>query len=443
MKKEYDYDVVVLGGGSAGIAAAVSACDAGASVCIVEERKLGGECAFSACTPTKALLHVARLYHAIRSESAQLGITVRDAHIDMRKVQERKRALLRSLYNDGKNVRTFLEKKGISVVEGRGRFFDDHTIIVGATKKISARAFVLAVGATDAPVSFPCSPDVPILRYRDALEQTKLPSSVIIVGGGPIGCEFATLWSLLGVRVTLLQHDAQLLARDEQDLAVLVETGLRKRGVHVVCNATILEAKKQRGSVTVSYQEKDASRVVVRAEQLFVATGRIPYVEGLHLELVKKKDHLFFAGDVSGGMQFTSVAAAEGNIAGWNAAHAGKKRVQKTFASEIIPRVTFTFPELASVGLTLRDAQKIDAHASVHAVPLRALSRAAIDGRREGMLKVVLARDSETILGAHLLGEHAGEVIHEYALAMQAQVPWSTLRSVLRAYPTYSEIAGM
>ena len=142
-------------------------------------------------------------------------------------------------------------------------------------------------------------------------------------------------------------------------------------------------------------------------------------------------------------MQFTSVAATEGSIAGWNAANVGKTKVYESFSDRVVPRVTFVLPELASVGKTLQDAKKIDKKAFAHTVPVRSLSRAAIDNYREGMLKVVLAGDGETILGAHIFGERAGEVIHEYALAMEAHVPWSTMRSMLRAYPTYSEIVGM
>ncbi len=439
----YTYDVIILGGGSAGIAAAERAAEAGASVCVVEEDRLGGECSFFACTPTKALLHAAKMYYSFQHDAAHLGIFAKDIRYDFAQMHKRKDALLKTLYENGTTAKHFLMNKGINVVKGRGRFFDAHTIIVGTTKKISAKAFVIATGAVDAPLSFACDEKVRVLRYRDVVTQTHVPKSVVIVGGGPIGCEFATLWSLLGVRVTLLQYAPQILLREEADLAILAEAALRARGVEVVCNAVVFEAKKKGKNIFVTYQEKDLPRQQVIAEELFVATGRVPNVEGLQLEKIKDRKHIFFAGDVTGDLQFTSVAATEGGIAGWNAAHVGKTRMYESFTNRVVPRVTFVLPELASVGQTLASAKNTDAKAFAYTVPVRSLSRAAIDNHREGVLKVVLAGDGETILGAHLFCERAGEVIHEYALAMQANIPWSTMRSVLRAYPTYSEIVGM
>lgn len=444
MKKEaYDYDVVVLGGGSAGIAAAERAAEAGASVCLVEEGRLGGECSFYACTPTKALLHAARLYHTMRNDAAHLGIYAKEFRYDFVRMQRRKDALLDTLYHQGNDAKKFLAGRGITVVKGRGRFFDTHTILVGTTKKISARAFVIATGAVDAPIPFAYEECVRILRYRDVVRMQHVPRSVVVVGGGPIGCEFATLWSLLGAKVTLLQHAPQLLPREEADLATLAEVSFRARGVHVACNAHVLEARKKGKLVRVAYQTGEEVRKHVEAEEIFVATGRVPNVEGLQLDKLSSQKHIFFAGDVTGDLQFTTVAATEGSIAGWNAAHVGKTKMYEAFNGRVVPRVTFVVPELASVGLTLCEAKKQDKKAFAHVIPVRSLSRAAIDHHREGMLKVVLAGDGETLLGAHLFCERAGEVIHEYALALTAHIPWSTLRDMMRAYPTYSEIVGM
>lgn len=443
MKKTYDYDVVVLGGGSAGIAAADRAASVGVSVCLIEEDRLGGVCSFTACTPTKALLHAARMYHTFVKDAPHFGVSAEHIRYDFGKMVRRKDALVEALYEHGVTAKRFLTKRGVDVVRGRGRFFDDHTVIVGASRKISGGAFVIATGAQDAPVSFSCDDRVKILRYRDAVTRTTVPQSIVIVGGGPIGCEFATLWSLLGVKVTLLQYGSQILPREEAELAALAEAALRARGVHVVCNATVLEARQNGRYVHVVYQQGKESRKRVQAQELFVATGRVPNTEGLQLENLSSRKHLFFAGDVTGELQFTAVAATEGGIAGWNAAHGGKAKMYEAFDPRVVPHVTFIIPELGSVGLTLRDAKKKDKKAFAYTVPVRMLSRAAIDHHREGMLKVVLAGDGETILGAHLFCERAGEVIHEYALAMQAGVPWSTMRNMVRAYPTYSEIVGM
>ncbi|NBX49977.1 NAD(P)/FAD-dependent oxidoreductase [bacterium] len=443
MKKTYDYDVVVVGGGSAGIAAAERAAEAGVSVCLIEEAQLGGECSFSACTPTKALLHAARLYYTLQHDAPHLGIFADRVRFDLSSMQKRKDALLETLYQQGFLAKKFLQERGVDVVKGRGRFFDDHTILVGASKKITGKAFVIATGAVDAPLSFPCEEDVPVLRYRDVVSMRTLTRSVIVIGGGPIGCEFTTLLNFLGVKVTLLQHAPHILVREEADLAALAEASLRERGAQVVCDVQVLGVKRKKKRVEVVYQVGESPRCRGEADALFVATGRIPHTAGLQLEGLKTRKHIFFAGDVTGSMQFTSVAATEGSIAGWNAAHVGSVKLYETFDDRVTPRVTFVFPELASVGLTLRDAKKKDKKAFAYSVPVRTLARAAIDDRRGGMLKVVLAGDGERILGAHLLGERAGEVIHEYALAMRAGVSWSMIRTMLRAYPTYSEIVGM
>ena len=435
--EQFDYDVAILGGGSAGFAALEGAKAAGAQkVCLIEEDRLGGDCAFHACTPTKALLRAAKFYHAIRSEAAHFGIETKSVRIDVKKMMKRKDAVIELMHAKGARLSAQAKALGADVVHGRGRFFDAHTLIIGAKTKVTAKSFVIATGARDREVSMEIASDVPVLRYRDVVEMKSLPSSVVIVGGGPIGCEFATYFSMLGVPVTLLQHGDHILPREDEEMAMLAEKVLRSHGVHVVTNANPLTAKWTRRRIAVTYQEGRKPRQTVLAGALMLAAGREPNLAGLGLEKLKAPKHIFYAGDAAGGLQFTHVAAHSGWIAGWNAANVSSAKKRQAMSGDVVPHVTFIDPEFASVGLTPKEAHEKGFAFTVVKTPVSGLGRAAIDGKRQGMLKVVVDDRTDRVLGAHLLCERAGEIIH-------AGITWTQMRTIVRAFPTYSEIVGL
>lgn len=444
------YDVVVIGGGSAGLAAAEAARATGASVCVIEREGLGGDCPHWACVPTKTLLRSAVLYDHLRHASA-FGIIARNVRFSFRAIAARRARIVQTVTGNGKRLFARMEQLGIDVVYGDARFADDTTIAVGRTK-LRAKTVLVATGAEDVVPPIAGIEFVNVLGSREVTQLHSLPASVCIVGGGPVGAEFATLFSLLGSNVTLLEAGSHILPREDADIAALAAAALRGHGAQVYQNAKALSVTRSGRGVRVTYQVGDRPRTAVTVAALVVAVGRRPRVREIGLldlgvatdahggvvlddMLRTSLKHIFLAGDVAAGYQFTHVAHHQGTLAGLAAAGRAPRPSKKSL---VVPRVTFVEPEVASVGMTEADARKTHAGVQVAKFPIGALSRAVIDDERDGLLKVVVGARGR-ILGGHMLGSRAGEVIHEIALAMHAGIPFDELASLLHAFPTYSE----
>ena len=451
-----NFDVIVIGGGSAGISALEGAHAAGArKLCLIERTdRLGGECPYSACVPTKALLKAARLYHLCKYEVGRYGIHAPRVSFDFAAMAHRKDAVVSALTGDGKRLTEYVKKLKVTVKRGEAKFLTTKTLEVNG-ERVKGEGIVIATGATERVPLMDGIEDVPVFFARDIVRLKHLPRSIVIVGGGPIGSEFSTLFGYLGVKTTLLQHGPHILAREDADLSALAEASLRRKGVAVLTQAETLGVRRHGRKVEVTYQIGRKPRQHVVAEACMIAAGRIPNIDTLALAKAKiTKDergwmklndtlqtstpHIFAAGDVTGRLQFTGTAHHEGFIAGWNAVHHENARVMK-YDERVVPRVTFIDPELAAVGLTPAQATKLKKKFRVREFPVGALGRAAIDGTREGLLKIVVEDKTDQVLGAHLLCERAGEIIHELALAMEARVPFTTVASMIHAYPTWSE----
>lgn len=452
------YDVVVIGGGSAGMAAAESARAGGAKkVCLVEHGMLGGECPTWACVPTKTLLRSAKLYFEAQHLLPRFGIRTGKVTYDFKAIIKRKDAVIKAITGNGERLGEHARRRGITVRHGNASFANAKTLDVGALR-IRASAFVIATGSKETVLDIPGIEEIRPWYSRELVSMTSLPASVVILGGGPIGCEFATFFGLLGVPTTVVEAGPHLLGREDSEISSLVEVALKQQGVRVLTKTTALTVKKRGRGMALTVQTGRRARQTLNADALAIAIGRRANVDGLHLEqagvklnekgnIVSDDDcatsvpHIFVAGDARGGPQFTHVAHYEGAIAGWNAALGVSKAKRKRIESDlqVLPRVTFVEPELASVGLTSLAVTKQKIAHRVYRFPLRGLGRAAVDGRREGLLKVVVDETSGKVLGAHIVGERAGEIIHELALAMRAEVPFSEVQSMLHAYPTWSE----
>lgn len=451
-----EFDVIVIGGGSAGISAIEGARAAGAKrICLIEATdRLGGECPYSACVPTKALLKAARLYQLCKYEVGRYGIHARRVSFDFAAMARRKEAVVNALTGDGKRLADYVKKLKVTVKRGEAQFVTTKTIEV-AGQRVKAEGIVIATGAKERLVDMDGIDEVPVWFARDVVKLRHLPKSIIIIGGGPIGSEFSTLFSYLGVQTTVLQHGSHILSREDADLAALAEASLRRKGATVLTNVQTLGIRRQGRKVSVTYQIGRKPRQHLVAEACMIAAGRAPHVE--HLAVGKAKivrdqngwlklndalqtssKHIFAAGDVTGRLQFTGTAHHEGFIAGWNAVRYSSGELMK-YDERVVPRVTFIDPELAAVGLTAAQAKKLKLKYTVKEFPVGALGRAAIDGMREGLLKIIVEKETDQVLGAHLLCERAGEIIHELALAMQARVPYTVVASMIHAYPTWSE----
>lgn len=453
-RKKFAYDVVVLGGGSAGLSAAFAARRAGAKVAMVAAGKLGGDCPNYACVPTKSLLAAATLYDEIR-RSGKMGIHVERVSFDITAVMARKDGVVDAM-TGRRRLEKILEQEGVTLFRGEASFVDDEAVRVG-THILSARAFVIATG------SVPRLPPITGLDAgsfwtpHEATSLKQLPESLAILGAGPVGCEFATFFSLCGVSVVLFDTAARILPREDEDLSILAQKELVHHGVTFFGNTRVLGAAKRRDHFCLTYQTGDLPRKTLKVEHVLVAAGRKPNVASLGIEntalvldthgdfvfdasLRIRRSSMFVAGDVSGLFPYTHTAHKEGVIAGENAARLarGIKKFQKIDLS-VVPRVTFVMPELASVGKTAEELRRDNVVFATRTFPVGALGRAVIEGERIGCLKVFSDPKTDVILGAHMLGFRAGEVIHELALAMFAQVPISRVMEMIHAYPTMSE----
>lgn len=448
-------DVVVIGGGSAGMSAAFRAAEQGTRVCVIESEKLGGECPNWACVPTKAMLKAASLYHTMRRDGARFGVRARGLTLDMHALMARKDAVVNIITGNGKRLRKALDEAGIELIRGRARFKTKTSIIVGE-RVISAKSFIVATGSREYVPPIDGVEDVPVMSFRDAVSLKRLPESIAIIGGGPVGCEFATFFAKCGVRTLLMHVGPQLLSREDAELAGMAAERLRDLYVNIIPKSKVLTLRKSGRRVGVTYQSGTSARKTVVVDAVMLATGRRPNTDDLALEKagatydaqghlridpsLRIAPHVFAAGDVTGEWQFTHVAHHAGVIAAENAIRHLRGLAPKRMRLDVVPHVTFVDPELASVGMTAQEAAQAGHTIDVKRFPVGALGRAVVDGKREGMFKVIIDQSSGNILGAHLLGERAGEVIHEVALAMHLGARWDDVASMMHAYPTYSEV---
>lgn len=450
------FDVVVIGGGSAGLSAAYAARAQGASVAMIADGVLGGECPNYACVPTKAMLAAAERFDDIRRNARTFGIHASKVRFDVGLMMDRKNAVVRAM-TGGRRIERILEREGVTLFRGTAQFVDDASIKVG-THVLSAKAFVIATGSVPSIPPIANIDDIAYWTPREFVEMDALPESVAIIGAGPIGCEFATFLTLVGVPVVMFDVGAHVLPREDAEASALVQKGLSAHGAVFHGNTKVLGVRQERGGVRVTYQTGTKARHSLRVQRVIIASGRKPNVEMLSVQnagaahdargmlvindgtLRAKGTRCFFSGDVTGLIPFTHTAHAEGYVAGENAARLAKGlRTMRSVDLSVVPYVIFASPELATVGKTAEALAAEGAAFTVWKFPVGALGRAVIEQERSGLLKVCVDKKTDRILGATMVGARAGEVIHELALAMHANIPLATVQSMIHAYPTMNE----
>lgn len=448
------FDIAVIGSGSAGFSAAEQANSLGAKVCIVEEDAWGGECPNYACIPTKALLRSAKLYHHTKHHASDYGVHTGRVTFNFAEIMQRKRAVVDLITGKGERLKKTAHDLGMTAVSGSARFMDEHTIQVGA-RKIKADKFVIATGATSfiPPVAGLAEADY--MTYQDAVSLSERPGSILVIGGGPVGCEFSTFFGMLGTKVTLLQIAPYVLHREDPEISEIARNGLEHIGVDVRVNTKAVSVKKSGRKWRVTFRTGRSKVQSVTVERILVAAGVRANVGSLALEkagvkldekgrlkvsetLQTNKKHIFAAGDVSGGLMFTHTAHEEGYIAGTNAMQKTARTMLKR-DQRVVPRATFVEPEVASVGTTEQEAKDAGKDVLIGRFPVGALGRAVTDGKRQGVVKLIVDKKSRRILGGHIAAERAGEMIHEVTLAMQKRLKVDEIAHMMHAFPTYSE----
>lgn len=441
------YNLVVIGGGTAGLVSAAGGAGLGAKVALVERHLLGGDCLNVGCVPSKALLHAAHVAAEARA-AARAGVAVGDVAVDFPAVMERMRRLRTQIApNDGAPR---LAGLGVDVFLGEARFTSPRTVEVDGRLLEFARAVIAAGGRASAP-EIPGLADAGYLTNETIFSLTALPSHLLVLGGGPIGCEMAQAFARFGSRVTLLQDTEHVLPREDRDAAEIVDRQLRQDGVEIVTGTRVVGVAVRDGRRVVTWQ-RGGERHETECDRILVAAGRVPNVEGLGLEaagvavgphgvvvddfLRTSNPRIYAAGDVASRFKFTHTADALARIVLTNALFLGRKRA----SALLVPWCTYTSPEVAHVGLHAKDAEEQGIAVDTLTIPLADVDRAILEGDADGFLRVHLKRGSDRILGATLVGRHAGETISEITVAIATGTGLGRLASVIHPYPTQAEV---
>lgn len=435
------YDFIVIGGGSAGLTAARFAARLGRRVALVEADRIGGDCTWTGCVPSKALIRSARAAHESRN-AVRFGVEAGQPVVDWSAVRARIDSVIQQIYATESPEK--LREEGIDVFLAPAAFLDRQALRVGDSV-LQGRRFLICTGASPSIPSIPGLRQVNYLTYETVWSIDSLPERLIIIGGGPIGCELAQAFARLGTRVTLLEATHRVLGQDEPEVSDLIAETLVAEGVEIVLRHPVELVKESAGNIVTSSGVQEWS-----GDALLVAAGRAPNVENLGLEnagvaysrqgimvdryLRTGQSHIYAAGDCTGGPQFTHYAGWQGFMAARNALLPGKSRGIR----DAVPWGVFTDPEVAHAGLTEAEARlRCGDNVKVAIRPLQGDDRAVIDGLDGGFIKAITLPNGR-LLGVAIVAPRAGEMIHEWAVAIQRGMKLGDLAGVIHSYPTYS-----
>jgi pyruvate/2-oxoglutarate dehydrogenase complex dihydrolipoamide dehydrogenase (E3) component/uncharacterized membrane protein YdjX (TVP38/TMEM64 family) len=444
------YNLVVIGGGTAGLVSAAGSAGLGAKVALVERHLMGGDCLNYGCVPSKAIIRSSKVYADIR-DAGLFGLEVSSAaEVDFAAVMERMRRLRAGISHNDSAQR--FRDLGVDVFLGEARFSGPDTVKVGG-KTLRFKKAVIATGGRAVHPSVPGLQEAGYLTNETVFSLTERPARLLVMGGGPIGCEFSQAFQRLGCQVTLLHKYDRVMNKEDADAADLIQKTFQKDGISLILNAKPLQVTKTNAGKLVRY-ESDGQKGEIEVDEILIGAGRTPNVEGLNLEaagvmyepgkgrgvLVNDKlqttnHNIFAAGDISLPYQFTHLADFTARIVIQNALFFGRKK----FSALTIPWCTFTDPEVAHVGLNEAGAQKKGIEVTTFLKPLSEVDRALLDGEDAGFVKIHVKKGTDKILGATIVARHAGEMISEITAAMVSNVGLGTLASVIHPYPTQAE----
>lgn len=433
--------MTILGGGSGGLTAARVAASLGANVLLLDKQELGGDCLHYGCVPSKSLIHVARTVRQAQ-EAMSIGLAPASLGVDMAKVSQYVQGVIGRV---GEAEKVYVEN--VTVKFGDVTFTSPTELLVSG-ETFTSRNTIIATG------SRPAVPDIEGLQEtgyytnNDLFDLEHLPASLLVIGGGPIGVEMGQSFARLGSKVTLITRAKRVLPKEDADASTTLANVLTSEGIQLVTGATLLKVERNGDKKVVTVQQ-DEERKTFEAEQILIALGRQPNVEGLNLEAanvtydtkgIKVDEHLqtsapniYGIGDVIGGYLFTHVAAYQAGVAVRNAlVPISKKKVDY----RVVPWCTFTEPEVARVGLTLAEAEKRYKDVRTEVFPLADVDRAQAENETTGFIKLVLAGKKEEIVGAHIVGLRAGELLGEMTLAIQHNMTVNDIYNTIHAYPT-------
>lgn len=457
-----EYDLVILGGGTGGYVAAVRASQLGLKTAIVEKEKLGGTCLHKGCIPSKALLRSAEVF-ATAKRSEEFGVETSNVTLNFTKVQERKNKIIDQLH---KGVQHLMKQGKIDVYEGTGRILGPSifspmpgTISVEMNNGEENEMLIpknVIIGTGSRPRTLPgleIDGDL-VMTSDEALQMASVPSSIIIVGGGVIGIEWASMLSDFGVEVTVIEYADRIIPTEDKEISKEMQRLMKKRKIKVVTSAKVLPETLQKGEgVTISAEVKGEIKEF-KADKMLVSVGRMANVEGIGIENTEiqidkgfivtneyyqtKESHIYAIGDCIGGMQLAHVASHEGIVAVEHIAGENPSPLEY----HLISRCIYSSPEVASVGITEDEAIAKGHKVKVGKFSFRAIGKALVFGESDGFVKMIADEETNDILGVHMIGPHVTDMISEAGLAQVLDAtPWEVAHTI-HPHPTLSEAIG-
>ena len=451
------YNVIVIGAGTAGLVTAAATAGLGGRVALIERNRMGGDCLNYGCVPSKALIASARVIHTIRNAS-RWGLKKQDPVFEFEDVIASMRSQ-RAKIAPHDSIERF-ESLGVDVFLGEARFVSARELVVN-DQILRAKNFVIATGTR---------PGIPPIQGLETIsfltnetifdELSKKPDSMIVLGGGPIGCELAQAMSRLGVNVTIVEMLDQILPKEDRDVAEWMQKQLEAEDIRVLCSSRVTRASTRDGQVDLELARgasdmRELERTQIEGDTLLVSTGRVPNLKNLNLEaagvkyqsngiavnafLQTSQPHIYAAGDVVGPYQFTHVADAQARTVVRNILMPSQILRQRMDYS-VVPWCTYTDPEIARVGLSEREAKERGIEYEVIHLRIDELDRSIVEREELGFVKLLRAKRTDKILGVTLLAAHAGELLPEFVLAMKNRIGLGRLATMIYAYPTFAEL---
>lgn len=441
------YNLVVIGAGTAGLVTAAGAAGLGAKVALIERNLMGGDCLNVGCVPSKAIISAARVA-AVARQSDQFGVSTEGLTVDFGKVMERMRSLRAGISHHDSAKR--FQELGVDVFIGSGKFTSSNSVEVDGQTLPFKRA-VIATGARAAKLPIPGLEDIQALTNETLFSLTELPPRLTVIGGGPIGSEMAQSFARFGSVVTQIEKAEHILAREDADAAKIVQASLQNDGVNIVTHANVIRFEMRSGEKVTVY-EKDGIEHEVVSDEVLIGIGRSPNVDGMGLEDVGVRfdqrtgievndkmqttnPMIYAAGDVASKFKFTHAADFLARLVIGNTLFKGRSKA----SSLVIPWATYTSPELAHVGMLPADAAKQGLEIDTFTQEFSGVDRAILEGQTEGFARVHVKKGTDTIVGATIVAENAGDMISEFSLAMTHGLGLKKIGSTIHPYPTQAE----
>jgi len=439
--------IIIIGGGPGGYVAAIRAAQLGGDVTVIEEDKIGGICLNRGCIPTKAILASVEIL-ALLERAGQLGIEVEKVVPNFSRIMERKNKIVSQLRG---GVDYLLKANKVKVIKGKASFLGSHSICIeteAGRKELEGEKIIIASGSKPILLPFLDSSHPAVLTSEQALELKEVPESLLIIGSGVIGCEFASIFNPLGTKITMVEMMEQILPTEDKRVAQVIERIFKKRGIDIFTRTKLEEITEYREDGITARLDKGGK---IEAEKILICVGRSPRINNMGLEtlslkisqkgtiVVNKKmettqEGIYAIGDVIGGYLLAHVASEEGIIAAENAT---KLTSEIDYTS--VPSCIFTSPEIGTVGLTPDEAEEKEMEVRIARFPFTACGKAHAIGETDGFVQLIVRESDDKILGGQIVGSHAADLVHEIALAIRWGLTAEQLSSTIHAHPTLSE----